>query len=349
MIPVIVGEGAAVLGVMVAVALWWAAYLRLFRQDRRRLRTGLALLLAVHASIALLTLLLCGQRPAGEALLLAGGALGLLGALTLGVTVVVGAVVVSRLESGPLGRLSSGLGGLALLVAPWAVLALVGTGTPLGIGIAIAGGVIAAHLGLAFLVYLGATVPYQVLPSRRESTGIIILGSVLFDGRIPPLLRSRLDRAVAERERLLTLGIDPLLVPSGGKGDAVNPAEATAMAAYLVAVAGVPADRVRAETAARTTEENLILSHALLDHAGHQGPYIIATSRYHAFRAALLARGLGFDDEVVGGPTALSYLPTATLREFVITLWRRKRWIAALIPVTVVLVALLAALVTSSS
>src|SRR5699024_6449788 len=100
-------------------------------------------------------------------------------------------------------------------------------------------------------------------------------------------------------------------------------------------------DRVRAETAARTTEENLVLSHAILDGVGHQGPYIIATSRYHAFRAALLARGLGFDDAAVGGPTTMSYLPTATLREFVITLWRRKRWIAALLPVTMVLVALL--------
>lgn len=329
------------LGAVTAVVLWWAAYLLLFRQDRRRLRTGLALLLAVHASILLLDLLICGERPAGEALLVAGGTLGLLGALALGVTVVVGAAVVSPLESGPVGRIISGLGGLALLVAPWAVLALVGAGTPLGAGAGIAGGVIAAHMGLAFLVFLGATVPYQLFPPRRESTGIIILGSSLIDGRVPPLLRRRLDRAVAERERLLEHGIDPLLVPSGGKGDEVTPAESAAMAAYLVGVVGVPVGRVRAETAAQTTEENLILSHRILDEAGHQGPYIIATSGYHAFRAALLARGLGFDDEVIGGPTVLSYLPTATLREFVITMSYRKRWIAALIPATVVLVTLL--------
>src|SRR5699024_9631345 len=92
-------------------------------------------------------------------------------------------------------------------------------------------------------------------------------------GAAPPPLRPRLDRAVRERERLLALGIDPLLMPSGGKGDADPPAESEAMAAYLIGTAGVPADRVRAETSSRTTEENLVLAHRLLDAAGLQGPY----------------------------------------------------------------------------
>lgn len=44
---------------------------------------------------------------------------------------------------------------------------------------------------------------------------------------------------------------------------------------------------------------------------------------------------------MIGGPTALSYLPTATLREFVLTMSYRKRWIAASLPVTAGLVTLL--------
>lgn len=330
-----------VLGALIAVALWWPAYLLLFRNDRRRVRTGFALLMAVHASSSLLAVLVFWGRPLGELLLLVAGALGLIGALALGVTVVVGSVAVSRRESGLLGRLSSGLGGIALLVAPGAVAALVATGTPLGLGIAIAAGVVAGHMGLAYLVFLGSTVPYQLFPPHRESTGIIILGSALFDGRVPPLLRSRLDCAVAERERLLGLGIDPLLVPSGGKGDEHIPAESVAMASYLIGVAGVPADRVHPETESRTTEENLILSHRILDATGRLGPYVITTSRYHAFRAALLARGLGFADEVIGGPTAASYLPTATLREFVITMAYRLRWVLATLPVTIAVMILL--------
>ena len=328
-------------GVGIAAVLSWAAYLLLRRRDARRLRTGVVLLLAVCATLALLTRLVLRECPTPEVLLLVAGALGLIGTLALGLTVVVGALAVSRVESGPAGRVLSGLGGLALLLAPWAVLGLAGTGSPSGIGGAMVAGVIALTLGLAYLVFLGATVPYQLLPRQQESTGIIILGSTLYDGRVPPLLRRRLDRAVAERTRLLALGVDPLLVPSGGKGDAENPAEAEAMAAYLTGSARVPADRVRAETEARTTEENLILSHRLLDDAGHQGPYTVSTSGYHAFRAGLLARGLGFDDAVIGGPTSLSYLPTATLREFVLTMSYRKRWIVASLPLTAGLLALL--------
>ena len=337
------------LGVVCAAVLWWAAHLLTFRHDPRRLRTGLLLLMAVHSTSSAIAALVFGGIGPGRVLLLVAGALGLIGALALGITVVVGSVTVSRWESGFVGRLASGRGGIALRVAPGAAAALAATGTPLGLGIAIAAVVVAGHQGLAFLVFLGATVPYQLFPSHRESTGIIILGSVLIDGRVPPLLRRRLDRAVAERARLLSLGIDPLLVPSGGKGDERTPAESAAMAAHLVEVAGVPADRVRAETRSRTTEENLVLSHALLEEAGHTGPFIVSTSGYHAFRAALLARGLGFDDEVIGGGTALSYLPTATLREFVITMSYRARWVIATLPVTAALSVLLVRLLAPAA
>ncbi|MDN5600783.1 MAG: YdcF family protein [Brachybacterium sp.] len=327
-------------GLGAASILSWAACL-LLRRDARRLRAGALLLLAILTTAALLAQFLLPGRPTGEVLLLVAGALGLFGALALGVTVVVGSLAVSRTESGLPGRVLSGLGGLALLLTPWGVATLAGAESPLGLGAAVSAGTIAITLGLTYLVFLGATIPYQLFPRPRAGTGIIILGSTLYDGRVPPLLRRRLERAVVERARLLELGIDPLLVPSGGKGDAEHPAESEAMAAHLLTVLGVPADRVRAETEARTTEENLILSHRLLDEAGHQGPYIVSTSGYHAFRAGLLARGLGFDDAVIGGPTALSYLPTATLREFVLTMSYRKRWIAASLPVTAGLVTLL--------
>ncbi|WP_394215074.1 YdcF family protein [Brachybacterium vulturis] len=328
-------------GVGSAAALSWTAYLLLFRQDARRLRTGVVLLLATFSSISLMVQLFAGHLPTGAALLLVAGALGLIGTLFLGLTVVTGSLAVSPREGSLRGRLLSGLGGIALLLTPWVVGEAAASAGPAGIGAAATAGVIAMHLGLAYLVFLGTTVPYQWFPPRCEGTGIIILGSTLRDGEVPPLLRRRLDRAVAERDRLLGLGIDPLLVPSGGKGDGETPAEGAAMAAYLTSVAGVPPDRVRAETAARTTRENLLLSHRILDEAGHRGSYIISTSGYHAFRAALLARGLGYGDTAVGEPTAVSYLPTATLREYVLTMSYRKRWIAASLPVTAGLVILL--------
>lgn len=321
-------------GVGIAAVLSWTLLLVLRHRDPRRLRTGLVLLVAVLSSASLLALLAPWGLSAGAALLLVVGALGLIGTLTLGLTVVIGSFAVSRQESGALGRVLSGLGGIALLSAPWGTAALAGSDSALGTPAALLGGTLAMHLGLGFLVFLGASVPYQLFPPHREAAAIIVLGSTLREGRVTPLLRRRLDRAVAERERLLALGIDPLVMPSGGKADADTPAESEAMAAYLTGAAGVPPDRVRAETSSRTTEENLVLSHRLLDAAGLQGPHLVSTSGYHAFRAALLARGLGFGDAVIGGPTSLSYLPTATLREFVLTLWYRLRWVLVGLPMT---------------
>lgn len=339
---VAVGGGLALSAVL---ALCVVLCLLLLRRDRRRLRLGAALLLAAFWGLALVAHLVLQGRPAppptGEMLLQVAGGLGLAGALVLGLTVVVGALAVSRRESGPSGRVLTGIGGIALLLSPLALQSTAGGGNPLVAGASILAGGIAIHLGLVYLAFLAATAVHQLLPSRRAGAAIIVLGSTLRDGRVPPLLRRRLDRAVAERDRLLALGLDPLLVPSGGKGDAQTPAESEAMAAHLTGPLGLPADRVRAETASRTTEENLIFSHRLLEESGLQGPYIVCTSGYHAFRAALLARRLGFDDEVVGGPTALSYLPTATLREFVLTMSYRLRWILGSLPLTLGLVALL--------
>ena len=183
-------------------------------------------------------------------------------------------------------------------------------------------------MGLAFGVFLCASVPYQLFPRQLRTGGIIVHGSGLVNGRVPKLLRSRLDRAVTERERLLALGEDPLLIPSGGQGEDEPRAEGEAMAEYLIEEAGIPAERVHAETESRTTEENLRFSHRILDEAGHQGPYVVSTSRYHAFRAALLARSLGYADEAIGGPTTFYYVPSATLREFLAILSYRKVWLA---------------------
>lgn len=315
------------LGALIGTACWWAVYLLVYRQDRRRVRNGVLLLLALHSSIGALTRLLSTTLQLGDLLTLAGAGLALLGVLVLGVFLIWNGLTVVRKEGRSLGNLLSAVTGLALLGAPVASAALVLTQTPLGL----AGGVLLAllslHVGLAFLVFLCASIPYQLFPKQLETSGIIIHGSGLIDGEVPPLLRSRLDRAVRERERLLAAGWDPLLVPSGGRGEDEPRAEGEAMAEYLLAEVGIPAERVRAETASRTTRENLTLSHQLLDDAGHQGPYIVSTSRYHAFRAALLARSLGYADEAIGGPTAFYYVPSATLREFLAVLSYRKVWL----------------------
>lgn len=316
------------LGALIWTAVWWGLYVLVFRQDRRRVRNGVLLLIALYSSLSTLSLLVETTLPLGDLLVLGAVLLELLGAVALGVFMVCNGLTMVRKEGRSLGNLLSGLTGLALLGAPVASAALMTTLTPLGLGAGALLALLSLHTGLAFLVFLGASIPYQLFPRRLDTEGIIIHGSGLVRGQVSRLLRNRLDRAVAERERLLALGLDPLLVPSGGQGGDEPRAEGEAMAEHLVEVAGVPADRIRAETASRTTQENLTLSHRILEEAGIPGPYLVATSRYHAFRAALLARSLGFEDEAVGGPTAFYYVPSATLREFLAVLSYRKVWFA---------------------
>jgi uncharacterized SAM-binding protein YcdF (DUF218 family) len=322
-------------------ALWWGIYLWAFHRDRRRVRNGVLLLIALYSSLSAIALLVETTLPFGGVLLLLGGGLAVLGVLALGVFMVANGLTMVRREGRSLGNLLSGLVGLALLGAPPLATALVLTLTPLGLGAGALLALLSLHAGLAFLVFLGASVPYQLFPVRLATGGIIVHGSGLIRGEVPRLLRHRLDRAVQERERLLGLGIDPLLVPSGGQGADEPRAEGEAMAAYLVDEAGVPADRVVAETASRTTEENLRFSHRLLAEHGQDGPFLVATSRYHAFRAALLARSLGYADEAIGGPTAFYYVPSATLREFLAILSYRKVWLAVTFLPSLGLVALL--------
>ena len=329
------------LGAMVTTAFWWTIYLLVFRRDRRRVRNGALLLIALYSSISLMARLVSTTLPLGDLLVLAAAGLALLGVVALGVFLIANGLTMVRKEGRSLGNLLSGIAGLALLAAPIVSLALARTLTPAGLGIGALLALIALHVGIAFLVFLCASVPYQLFPKMLPTEGIIIHGSGLVRGGVSRLLRSRLDRAVLERERLLGLGLDPLLVPSGGQGADEPRSEGAAMAEYLVEEAGVPAHRVRAETASRTTEENLTLSHRILEEAGVAGPYIVSTSRYHAFRAALLARSLGFADEAVGGPTTFYYVPSATLREFLAVLSYRRLWFALSFLPSLGLVALL--------
>ncbi|MGP9538596.1 YdcF family protein [Brachybacterium sp. AOP43-C2-M15] len=329
------------LGSLSGAVLGWTVYVLVFRRDRRRLRTGVLLLIALVASVGAVVAALAPGFGTGLALLTAATGLGMLGVLVAGLSMLWNGLMAVQEDYDTRGSLCIGLGGLSLLAAPLAAAGLVRSGAPVAVGLGALLLLLALHAGLTFLAILGAALPYQLLPRRLDSGGVIVLGSALVDGELPPLLRSRLDWAARERERLLALGIIPLLVPSGGQGPCEPRAEGEVMARYLREVAGVPASDVLAETASRTTEENLLLSRPLLEAAGHQGPFTVCTSRYHAFRAALLARQLGHDDEVIGSPTALRDVPSAVLREVVILLSYRKRWFTAAALPTLALVVLL--------
>lgn len=286
------------------------------RQDRRRFRNAVLLGLAVACLIIALLGDIDRLPPETAAVVVFFVLLTpLFAVLVLAVFLLANGVTMIRRESRSLGNLLSFLAGLGLLTLVVLLITAQYTQHP-AVG-AVAVSVLAAvsYVSFLFCCYLGYAFLYSRLRVRPGVDFVVVLGSRIIDGRIPPLLASRLDKAIAlyrdERDR----GGDPLVVTSGGQGPDENQPESHAMAEYLLAH-GVPEDKVLREDRSTTTAQNLTFSRELMQR--HRPGYrcVVVTNNFHAFRAAILARTAKVNGQVVGAPTALYYWPSATIREF---------------------------------
>nr|WP_281497324.1 ElyC/SanA/YdcF family protein [Ornithinimicrobium sp. F0845] len=250
---------------------------------------------------------------------------GLAGAVAVGLVVANLVLVGYLLYTGlvVVHREGRGLGNLLSLLAVAGVLALIAllvTGLLLDltwlIVPAVAGLALTAHIALllgAFVIY---GLAYARVPAQPGRDAIVVLGSRVYGHRVPPLLAARIDKGLEVLDAETAQGRRPLLVLSGGQGpDEVAP-EGEVMGQYAVR-AGADDELVRVEGRSRTTQENLTFSRDLLVAEGRGTSLVVTTNDYHAFRAAIIARELGLDAQVVGAPTARYYFPSAVLREFV--------------------------------
>lgn len=174
-------------------------------------------------------------------------------------------------------------------------------------------------LGMAFLCYLTYTSFYQLWFSRFGGTpdAVVVPGSHVFeDGSIPPLLRGRVDLGIRLLRKAQATGHPTLLVCSGGQGADEPTSEGRAMADYAIAQ-GVSPKEIVVEDLSTTTEENLAYSAAFTaERLGFNPRVAVATSDYHAFRAAMFIRKAGLDGYALGTRTARYFWPSAKVREF---------------------------------
>ena len=103
------------------------------------------------------------------------------------------------------------------------------------------------------------------------------------------------------------------------------------------------------EETSTDTEENLANSAELMRQWSSKGDVAVATSDYHALRAAIIMRKAGIPGYTVGCRTARYYWPSATVREFLAILLEHSRLNLAIIvllaiPLVTSLVRLLAEL-----
>lgn len=147
---------------------------------------------------------------------------------------------------------------------------------------------------------------------------IIILGCWFRkDGSLPPLLRSRVDRALAFwRMQKEQTGKEAILIPSGGQGADEPMPEAEAMRRYIVAQ-GIPENRLCLETQSKNTYQNMAFSKAIIEEINADGASVFATTNYHVFRSGLWANLAGLKAEGIGSKTKWWFWPNAFMRECV--------------------------------
>lgn len=309
---------------LILAGLLFAAFVVSFIREPRRLRTGVLLLLSA-GTLFLGLASLPGAAPQAViyvvvpilALLLLVGYVAILGLLLVN-----GFRVVKR-EGRSFANLLPLLFAAVAIAAPafiiWAVSAsptLSDAGVWLSAAAFFVFGVY-GYFGFVFLSFVFYGALYRLKSKNAQAPAVLMLGSRIFDGKVPPLLASRLDRGIEVYNQRVQLGEDPpLMVCCGGQGPDEDRAEAEAMADYL-ADHGIPESVIRREDKSTTTEENLLFGSRIVQDEVGATPLVISTNDYHTFRTALLTRQLGLDATVVPAKTARYYVPAAFLREFV--------------------------------
>lgn len=116
-----------------------------------------------------------------------------------------------------------------------------------------------AYVMVTFVQVWAATGQDQARPAQA----MIVLGAAQYDGRPSPVLRARLDHALALWQRHLA----PLIVVTGGREPGDNFTEATAAADYLEA-RNVPDSSILREVSGRNSWESLSAAAAFLEQRG---------------------------------------------------------------------------------
>ncbi|WP_104821425.1 YdcF family protein [Kitasatospora sp. MMS16-BH015] len=308
-----------------ASAVFFLLFLVGVLRDRRRFSNAVLLGLTVALlTIGLLTELDRVPGPWLELAVILVLLVPAVGVLVLAGLLVANGIEMVRREGRSLANLLSLLAGLGILgVVGLMVAAVAVASRPLEL---LAGTIllVVGYLAFLFLCFVGYAFLYGRLRVATDVDFVVVLGAGLLGGRrVSKLLAARLDRGRAVLEEQLARGGAPVLLASGGQGPDEELPEAEAMAGYLID-RGFPPALVARESRSRTTEENLRYSREIMERAKPDYRCVIVTNNFHAFRAALTARRLGLDGQVIGAPTAAYFWPSATIREFVAVLMEHK-------------------------
>lgn len=145
-------------------------------------------------------------------------------------------------------------------------------------------------LAVLVAIWLTSLVGILVVGARdeaRPAAAIVVLGAAQYGGHPSPVLKARLDHAVALWKR----GLAPMLIVTGGRGDGDTTSEAAVSRKYARAH-GVPDSAIALERYGRTTSESL---HGVAEYMTRSDnrSVILVSDPFHMLRLQIVARRLG--------------------------------------------------------
>lgn len=190
--------------------------------------------------------------------------------------------------------------------------------------------------------FLSAYFLYQFNRPKYNQDFIIVLGSGLINDKVPPLLASRIQKAIDFYHRQAAVSTPPTIILSGGQGSDENLPEAEAMQRYAIEK-GIPIEHTLQENRSVNTYQNMLFSKQIMDGIKQGEAYnsIFTTNNFHLFRAGIYARLAGLNSQGIGSKTAFYYWPNAMIREYVaIVVLERKRHMKLIAPIIIMTILL---------
>jgi uncharacterized SAM-binding protein YcdF (DUF218 family) len=128
---------------------------------------------------------------------------------------------------------------------------------------------------------------YSQRDESRPAHAIVVLGAAQYVGHPSPVLRARLDHAIALWRR----GLAPVLIVTGGRGPRDTTSEGDASHVYALRQ-GVPDSAILVETHGRTSVESM---RAVADMMHDRGmtDAILVSDPFHMLRLKVLASRMG--------------------------------------------------------
>ena len=164
---------------------------------------------------------------------------------------------------------------------------------PARIALALPGVVLAG-----WLVSLGAVLSWERNDQARPTGAIVVLGAAQYVGRPSPVLRARLDHAIALWQRQLA----PRLIVTGGTGTGDTTSEAAVSRRYCMQH-GIPSGAILLETEGRTTSQSMAAVAALMRGLGRRD-VLLVSDPFHMLRLTILARRHGLEPYASPTPTS---------------------------------------------